>query len=409
MSEQAATQDHSAAALMASTEPHPIQDGAAPPVRILVLAAVCLGVAALAAAAFVLSYSGIHAVAIQAGQSSQHARDYPVLIDAMLVITLLAVLGLRGAGLPSRILSWFALLCVLAAGAGADVLHATGRMLRHTVGAVTAAALPWALVFIAFVLLLALLRHARLRRQASLDRRRSNPQAKDADSTTVDRPIAASAPPSLPVRTPQAWDSASIVPGFSARLASSAAAGAAAAAAEQPGPPDAETRSPADADHGEDQASLGLAGADDSDTSEGAGPAAAEPADSGPSPAEARTEVADHQAEPAEPAPADAGAAPKDHPPAEPADPGAAESDPDAAAEPYDPPAAESDDPPAADPDVAAMLADTGSVDTFSAADESDDPATNDPAPVNEGADDDVADNMPVFHRMWSTPTPPDS
>jgi len=375
MSEQASTQDHPAAALMSSTEPRPIQDGAAQPVRILVLAAVCLGVAALVAAAFVLSYSGIHAVAIQAGLSAQHARDYPALIDAMLVITLLAVLGLRGAGLPSRILSWFALLCVLAAGAGADVLHATGRMLRHTAGAVTAAALPWALVFIAFVLLLALLRHARLRRQASLDRRRSNPQATDADPTNADRPIAASAAPSLPVRTPRAWESASIVPGFSALLASSAAAGAAAAAAGQLGPPDAEAHSLGDPDDDQDDTILGLAGADDADTREGAEPAAAEPAG----------------------------------PPAEPADPGAAESGPEAAAEAGPEAAAESDDLPAADPDGAAMPADTGSVDTFSAADESDDPAANDPAPVDESADDDVPDNMPVFHRMWSTPTPPDS
>jgi Protein of unknown function (DUF2637) len=382
MSEQPSTPDHPAAGLPPSAELHPIQDGAAQPVRIVVLAAVCLGVAVLAAGAFVLSYSGIHAVARQAGVSPQHARVYPVLIDAMLVITLLAVLGLRGAGLPSRILSWLALLCVLAAAAGADVLHATGRPLRHTAGAATAAVLPWALVFIAFVLLLALLRHARLRRRASVEQRRSNALTTDADPAYADRPIAASAAPSLPVRTPRAWDSASIVPGFSARLVSSAAAGAAAAAAEQPAPPDAEYYGPADADRDPGDSLLGFAVADDTDTGDGAEPGEAEPADS------------------------DADATPAD-PPAEPGDPAAEPAD--AAAGHADPLAADPADPAAADSDADAMPADAGSVDAFSARDESDDQAAGDSADEGEGGDDEVADNMPVFHRMWSTPTPPDS
>jgi hypothetical protein len=242
--------------------------------RVLGLVAVCLGVAALAGAAFVLSYSGIRDVAMDAGVPRQRAGDYPVLIDAMLVIALLAVLGLRGAGLPSRIFSWLALLCVLAAGAGADVQNATGHTLRYTAAATTAAVLPWALVFIAFVLLFALLRHATLRRQASVARRRAalgadqgltgaaqqtaEPGLAGAARQTADlgpagaarqtahpepagaaqQTTARTASP-LPVRIPQPWNSASIVPGFTSRLVSSAAAGAAAgaaaAAAEQPG------------------------------------------------------------------------------------------------------------------------------------------------------------------------------
>jgi Protein of unknown function (DUF2637) len=369
MSEQTSTQDHPATESVPSAELRTTHDGTAQPARSLVLAAVCLGVAAMAAAAFVLSYSGIHAVAIQAGISSQHAKDYPALIDAMLVITLLAVLGLRGAGLPSRTLSWFALLCVLAAAAGADVLHATGRMLRHTAGAATAAVLPWALVFITFVLLLALLRHARLRRQAGVARQQSNPLATDANPAYADRPIGAPAPPSLPVRTPRARDSASIVPGFSARLVSSAAAGAAAGAAEPPGPvPDADDYAPGDADRGQDDTVLGLAGADETDTREGAESAAAEPTDADATPA-------DPPAQPAEPADADATPA----------------------------------DPPATDSDIDGLPTDTGSLDTFPAQDDSDDPGTSGPAAAGQGADDVVADNMPVFHRMWSTPTPPDS
>ncbi len=99
--------------------------------RILGLAAVCLGLAALAAATFVLSYSGIRAVALEAGITPRLARGYPLLVDAMLVIALAAVLALRGAGLPSKVLAWLTLLVVLAAAAGADGLHAVGRTLPH--------------------------------------------------------------------------------------------------------------------------------------------------------------------------------------------------------------------------------------------------------------------------------------
>jgi Protein of unknown function (DUF2637) len=135
--------------------------------RILGLAAVCLGLAALAAATFVLSYSGIRAIALEAGITPRLARGYPLLVDAMLVIVLAAVLALRGAGLPSKVLAWLTLLVVLAAAAGADGLHAAGRTLPHRPAAITAAVLPWVLVFIAFALLLTMLRHARLRRAAS--------------------------------------------------------------------------------------------------------------------------------------------------------------------------------------------------------------------------------------------------
>ena len=135
--------------------------------RILGLAAVCLGLAALAAATFVLSYSGIRAVALEAGITPRLARGYPLLVDAMLVIALAAVLALRGAGLPSKVLAWLTLLVVLAAAAGADGLHAAGRTLPHRPASITAAVLPWVLVFIAFALLLTMLRYARLRRSAS--------------------------------------------------------------------------------------------------------------------------------------------------------------------------------------------------------------------------------------------------
>ncbi len=147
----------------AATEP----ERAPRALRILGLAAVGIGVAALAAAAFVRYYHAIHVLALRAGVAPRLARGYPLLIDAMLVIVLAAVLALRGADLPSRLLAWVTLVAVLATAAGADALHAAGRKLPERGAAIAAAVLPWVLVFLAFALLLAMLRYARLRRAAA--------------------------------------------------------------------------------------------------------------------------------------------------------------------------------------------------------------------------------------------------
>jgi hypothetical protein len=157
MSAQPPTSEHRSAA---TTGP----ERAPPAIRILGLAAVGIGVAALAAATFVLSYPAIHVLALRAGVAPRLARGYPLLIDAMLLIVLAAVLALRSASLPSRLLAWGTLLAVLGVAAGADALHAAGRKLPHHVAAIIAAVLPWVLVFLAFALLLAMLRYARIRR-----------------------------------------------------------------------------------------------------------------------------------------------------------------------------------------------------------------------------------------------------
>ncbi len=200
MSAHAPTQDGPADSVRQPVERGTGRDGTAQPLRILGLAAVCVGVAALAAATFVLSYTGIRVVAEQAGITPHHARAYPLLIDAMLVIALSAVLGLRGAGLPSRALAWLTLLVVVAAAAGADALHATGHALARNAAAVTAAVLPWALVLVAFMLLLALLRHLRLRRQAVTAGPGLAPDS--AARPGADLQTARVPAPPLPVRTP---------------------------------------------------------------------------------------------------------------------------------------------------------------------------------------------------------------
>jgi hypothetical protein len=134
--------------------------------RAAALTAVIVGVLVLAAAAFVLSYSGIHAVAQQAGISAPLARGYPVIFDAMLVVTCAAVLALRGAGVVSKCYAWLSLVILLGATAGADALHATGTVVSHRTAALVAAILPWILLLIGFGLLLAMLRHFRLHRAA---------------------------------------------------------------------------------------------------------------------------------------------------------------------------------------------------------------------------------------------------
>ena len=69
-----------------STAPAPPPADGHGGLRLLALAAVAAGVLLLAAAAFVLSYAGIHAVALSAGVSPRLARIYPLILDAMLVV-----------------------------------------------------------------------------------------------------------------------------------------------------------------------------------------------------------------------------------------------------------------------------------------------------------------------------------
>jgi hypothetical protein len=465
------------------------RDGAAQPLRTLGLAAVCLGVAALAAATFVLSYSGIHAVVRQAGVSSRYASDYPLLIDAMLVIALLAVLGLRGAGIPSRILAWLTLLAVLAAAAGADALHATGHVLRHNVSAATAAALPWALVLLAFLLLLALLRHARLRRHASMARRRQAAPVSHQGRPDADPQAPALATP-LPVRIPQQWnsasDSASIVPGLSSRLVSSAAAGAAAGAAASADPhslTDDAGGSGEPSTYGTDPGSAAAVGvsevgadAEPADRSgvqavSALGPLApgdtgAGPGDAGPVPGDAdaaadtyaaphadtpdtdadgtdaalndaNTALADtHAARADSDAVPDIDASDSDAPPAHTdAGPNADAGGSGAALDDTDAPDGDANpapgtdaygadvdlagtDAPGADADVAPGSTDAAAAGPRESAAGGGDSAAGDLLAAEfeagelatEGQSTDAAaDAMPVFHRMWSTPTPPDN
>jgi hypothetical protein len=132
--------------------------------RLVALVAVVIGLAALTAAACVLSYSSIHQLAIQAGVSARLASVYPLIFDALLVLAGCSVLALRGAGLVSRVYGWLCMLVLLGGLAAGGALHAAATKIPRRLAGVVAAIVPWALVLVGFGLLLALLRYARNRR-----------------------------------------------------------------------------------------------------------------------------------------------------------------------------------------------------------------------------------------------------
>jgi Protein of unknown function (DUF2637) len=124
---------------------------------------VALVVTAVAAAAFVFSYDGLHAFALLGGMSVQLARYYPGLFDAVVVVACVAAVMLRDGRWWARLWAWLVLIVVLGAIGAADVAHAVHYTLpyRRTEGIVAAA--PVAAVLLAFSLLLTMLRQTRAR------------------------------------------------------------------------------------------------------------------------------------------------------------------------------------------------------------------------------------------------------
>ncbi len=126
--------------------------------RRLVNLLVALVVIAVAAATFVFSYDGLHAIALLGGMSRQLARYYPGLFDAVLVIACVAAVMLRDGRWWARLWAWVVVFVVLAAIGGADVLHAGNYTLPHRTTEAIVAAAPVVAVLLAFSLLLTLLR-----------------------------------------------------------------------------------------------------------------------------------------------------------------------------------------------------------------------------------------------------------
>jgi hypothetical protein len=129
--------------------------------RRLVNLLVALVVVAVAAATFVFSYDGVHAIALIGGMSDQLARYYPGLFDAVLVIACVAAVMLRDGRWWARLWAWVVVIVILAAIGTTDVLHAMAFTLRHRVTEGVVAAAPVVAVLLAFSLLLTLLRQSR--------------------------------------------------------------------------------------------------------------------------------------------------------------------------------------------------------------------------------------------------------
>jgi hypothetical protein len=143
-----------------SGDPHPR-------LRLAALTAVITGVLLVAAAAFVLSYAGIHQIALLAGVSPTLARLYPVMFDAMLVIACAATLALRSAGWPTRLYVWLSLLVLLGAVAAGDALYAMAISLPVQPTQAVVAIIPWVLLLMGFVMWLLMLRYWRQVRAAA--------------------------------------------------------------------------------------------------------------------------------------------------------------------------------------------------------------------------------------------------
>ncbi len=150
---------------------YPVTRGARPGdphlrLRLAALTAVIVGVILVALAAFLLSYTGIHQIALQAGVSAGLARLYPLMFDAMLIITCSAVLATRTAGWGTKVYVWLCLLLVVGAVAVGDAMYATGVHLTGQAARATVAVVPWVLLLLGFGVWLVMLRHWRRIRMA---------------------------------------------------------------------------------------------------------------------------------------------------------------------------------------------------------------------------------------------------
>jgi hypothetical protein len=156
--------------------------------RIVALTAAIIGVLALAAAAFVLSYTGMRETVLHAGVTPHLARIYPAIFDAVVVVAGVTALSLpRNRGLL-RSYAWLAMLIAIAGVAAADALHATATVLPKRPTELAVAIAPWVLLLIIFTLLFALVRVALPGRKAA-DQAQSvanGHAAADADPAVVE-------------------------------------------------------------------------------------------------------------------------------------------------------------------------------------------------------------------------------
>jgi hypothetical protein len=158
--------------------------------------AVVIVVLALAAATFVLSYTGVHSIALQAGVPARLARIYPGIFDAALVIACAAALMLREGRWLARTYAWLSIILVIAVVGAADAVHAMNVALPHRKTAGVVAAAPWVLVLLGFSLWLTMLRQSRTQRTSQpLQPTALQPTALQPTALELRRPEAAPAEP----------------------------------------------------------------------------------------------------------------------------------------------------------------------------------------------------------------------
>ena len=184
------------------------------PARLVNLAVVVV-VLALAAATFVLSYTGVHVIALQAGVSTRLARFYPATFDAVLVIACVAAVILRDARWWVRSYAWLVIILMVAVVGTADAVHAMNVVLRHRTMEGVVAATPWVLVLLGFSLMLTILQHSRAQHAAAapqagrMSRRaaRAAEQAAGQPTGAIEQPADLAERPSLaPALTAAAAD-----------------------------------------------------------------------------------------------------------------------------------------------------------------------------------------------------------
>lgn len=142
--------------------------------RRLVTALGGLGVVALAAGAFVLSYDDLRLLALRGGAARHRAFLYPWMLDGLVVVVILAILAARHSGWFPRTLRWL-LLFVLIAGAGAAGVQRAVKgytALKDTPVNVGVAVAPWAILIIAVWLWVSMIKHL-----LGLRARRARPDA----------------------------------------------------------------------------------------------------------------------------------------------------------------------------------------------------------------------------------------
>ena len=210
---------------------YPVTRGARPGdphlrLRLAALTAVITGVILVALAAFLFSYTGIHHIALQAGVAPRLARLYPLMFDAMLIITCSAVLATRTAGWGTKTYVWVCLLLVVGAVAVGDALYATGVHLTGQAARATIAVIPWVLLLLGFGIWLVMLRHWRRIRVAGAVNEAEAARPAQADQNGHAGRAVPAAPAGQPDRAPQAAQPAQADRAAQAMAASAAAGGA---------------------------------------------------------------------------------------------------------------------------------------------------------------------------------------